>query len=122
MVYSALSAKTRQGHSDPLNVGCSGEEIRSTSASFYARQMVRHGAKRWRFFDLASSVGHETRVIRHGQDPAYGHETHNDWRPRRLNSVWYSSRSGATRKGANRCVMARKASCPSNLARFAPRQ
>ena len=29
-------------------------------------------------------MGHETRVIHHGQDPAYDHETHNDLRPRRL--------------------------------------
>src|SRR5215471_5851354 len=55
-------------------------------------------------------------------DPAYDHETHNALRPRRLNSVWYSNRSVAKQKGANRCVMARKASCPSSLARFAPRQ
>jgi len=43
----------------------------------------------------------------HIEDPAYDHETSNALRPRKLNSVWYSNRSVATRNGANRCVIAR---------------
>jgi hypothetical protein len=61
--------------------------MRRSSASFDTLQMVLHGARRCRFA-LSSLGSHETRVIRHGQDRAYDHETHNDVRPRRLNNVW----------------------------------